>query len=88
MPRLSISLDVLLSEFNALKASLAPHACDLKKLSADHYTHSNALKWLKQNEQVDDCAERSHCEQRSHTTKSNWSSYIKLATLKKESSAR
>ena len=59
MPRSSKSLDVLLSEFSALKASLAPHACDLKKLSADYYTHNNALKWLRQNEQVDDYAERS-----------------------------
>ena len=81
MPRLIKSLDVLLLEFNTLKALLASNACDLQKLNEDFCTDKKALKWLRNNQQVKDDAERSQVEQWACITKSNWSKDKKFHRL-------
>ena len=75
MPKPSRSLDVLLSEFNALRASLAPHACDLQKLNEDFITRRNALRWLREKGQSEDNAEESKFERTICATESNYSKY-------------
>ena len=80
MPRLIRSLDMLLSEFNALKASLAPHAT-LQKLHEDFQTRRSALRWLKEKSQDEDNAEKSEFEQTVCATESNHSKYERLRTL-------
>ena len=83
MPRLLKSLDVLLSEFNAFKASLAPNSFNLQKLNAYFYTCRCALRRLKENGQVkeDSNTERSEFEQTVCDTKSNHSNHESLQQL-------
>ena len=78
MPRSSRSLDVLSSEFNALRASLTPHACDLQKLHEGFHTRRRALRWLKKGGQSEDIAEKSKFEQTVRATELNQSKYDRL----------
>ena len=88
MPRPSRSLDVLLSEFNALRASLAPHASDLQKLKEDYVTRRSALKRLRETEQSEDNVEQSEIERTICATESNYSKYHSLVNLDKKIGAR
>ena len=81
MVRSSRSLDVLLSEFNALRASLAPHTRDLQKLNEDRATHRSALRQLRVMGQSEDNAEQSKLEQTIYATKSNSSKCKRLRNL-------